>query len=161
MECEGRFDVFSGRLAALASAHNLLTASTWESAELGQLLRTTLAATAGLDIARCSSRGPPVILPPQTAVAAAMLIHELATNAIKYGALSNSEGKIDIRWSLSGEPGAEVLTLDWMEHGGPKVAEPERHGFGTRLIRRGLGGPGEVRLQWQADGLQCRIEARL
>ena len=159
----GRFEVFTARLAALAGAHNLLTASTWESADVRELVECSLEAAAGLDVARCTLEGPPLTLAPQLAVALAMIVHELATNAIKYGALSNRAGTVAIRWSLSenGDTRARELALDWTEAGGPLVATPAKEGFGARLIRRGLGGQGRVELDYRPAGLFCRIEARL
>lgn len=160
-DADGRFGRFSARLTALAGAHNLLTAATWEAADLRSLLLASLEATTGVDVARCTLEGPMVTLPPQLAVAFAMIIHELSTNAIKYGALSNGVGTVAIRWNtaLAGEQ--TELTLKWCETGGPTVVPPTREGFGTRLIRRGLGGPGHVELDYRPHGFHCCIEARL
>lgn len=157
----GRFGVFSARLAALAGAHNLLTAATWEAADLRELVSAALDATAGLDVARCSLDGPPVTLPPQLAVTFAMIVHELSTNAIKHGALSAPDGTVAIRWNTTGASGSRSLTLDWSEAGGPRVSQPDGDSFGMRLIRRGLGGQGRVELTFLPEGLQCHIEAKL
>ena len=157
----GRFAGFSGRLTALASAHNLLTASTWESADLHDLVTTSLEAAAGAHVARCSLSGPEVTLPPQLAVTMAMIVHELSTNAIKYGALSNGSGTVEIRWDLACEGAPRTLILDWRENGGPPVTAPDGESFGARLIRRGFGGQGKSELHYLPAGVHCRIETRL
>lgn len=156
---DGRFAVFGARLAALAGAHDLLTASTWESADIRGLVAGSLKAAAGIDAARCTLAGPPVTLPPQRAVALAMIVHELATNAIKYGALSNARGTVEVGWALTEAEGAKELVFEWREAGGPPASPPEREAFGARLIRRGLGGAGRVELVYDRSGLCCRIEA--
>ena len=157
----GRFAGFSGRLAALASAHNLLTASTWESADLHDLLVSSVEAATGANVARCALSGPAVTLSPQLAVTMAMIIHELTTNAIKYGALSTAAGMIDVRWNVNSAEGTRKLTLDWRESGGPPVGAPSREGFGARLIRRGFGGQGTTQLNYFPTGLHCQIETTL
>lgn len=154
--------VFTNRLAALASAHNLLTERSWESADLETIVSSSLEATAGTDSSRYSLSGPPVVLQPQAAVTLSMVIHELCTNALKYGALSNDNGIIEIEWSIRTQGENSVLVLDWTERGGPKVGEPERRGFGSRLIERGLSGPdGRAELDFKPEGLHCRIEGRV
>ncbi len=160
-EVSDRFDVFSARLRALAGAHNLLTAATWESADLDCLVRGSLEATAGIDVVRCALDGPAVTLPPHLAVMLAMIVHELSTNAIKYGALSNGEGTVAVRWTASPVRDATELVIDWREAGGPRVARPVHEGFGARLIRRGLGGQGRAELNYDPAGLHCRIEVTL
>jgi len=119
-------------------------------------------ATTGDGVARVSLSGPEVSLPPQTAVSLAMIVHELCTNALKYGALSNDEGQIAITWSISQAP-ASMLQFDWRETGGPPAVPPTRRGFGTRLIERGLSadGDGGVQLTYAPDGLACTIRTRL
>ncbi len=160
-EADGLFEVFSGRLGALAGAHTLLTAATWESADLRELVRGSLEATAGRDLARCTLAGPSLTIPPQLAVTLAMIVHELSTNAIKYGALSNGEGTVAVQWSMERTQAAGELVIDWRETGGPAVVPPTREGFGTRLIRRGLGGQGRAELDYDPAGLHCHIEATL
>lgn len=127
------------RLNALASAHALLTNSNWESARLADTVRKSAEATAGADVDRINLAGPDIVLPPQAAVSFAMIVHELTTNAIKYGALSVPAGRIEVAWSV-GRSGTSERTLifDWKERGGPRAIEPQRPGFGTRLIKRGL-----------------------
>ncbi|MBV8686966.1 MAG: PAS domain S-box protein [Alphaproteobacteria bacterium] len=148
---------FEGRLSALATAHNLLTQSSWEAAELGAIVREILFAH-GRD--RFAVEGPPVRLPPKTAVSLAMALHELATNAVKYGALSAPSGSVAIRWRVAGE---DRLLLDWDERGGPPVAPPSKRGFGTRMIERALDGEagGGATLEFRREGVRCRISAAL
>ena len=160
-QADGRFEIFSARLAALAGAHNLLTDSTWESADLRELVRGSLEAAAGIDIARCELAGTPVTLPPPLALSLVMIIHELATNAIKYGALSNETGRVQVRWSVERGDAAAQVTIEWDEIDGPPVAAPARQGFGTRLIRRGLSGQGATTLEYRPSGLHCRLVAAL
>jgi two-component sensor histidine kinase len=102
-------------------------------------------------------------LQPKTAIAIALALHELATNAMKYGALSTSTGRVDFAWSLSKGRGPRELTATWREIDGPRVSPPTRAGFGTRLIERGLAADlnGEVRIEYPVDGVVCTIRARL
>lgn len=159
-DTETGLDVFTERLSALASAHNLLTERNWQSADLATIVRGSLEATAGSNSNRYSLTGPPVILDPQAAVALSMVVHELCTNALKYGALSNDTGQIEIRWDAEVAAGENRLIFDWQEGGGPDVAEPKTGGFGTRLIRRGLGNPnGKTTIEYRTSGLHCRIES--
>jgi PAS domain S-box-containing protein len=147
---------FEGRLAALAAAHDLLTGRNWEGAELRDLV---VAVTA----AHCSDRvaidGPPLQLPPKLAVTLALVLHELCTNAVKYGALSVAKGRLTVAWTSD----SERLDLSWSESGGPRVETPRRRGFGTRMIERAVAAEigGEARLDFRPEGLVCEIEADL
>ena len=155
---------FDARLNALSAAHNLLTAQNWESAGLLETIRASVAATAGANASRVSLEGPDIVLAPQTAVSLAMAIHELCTNAIKYGALSSEQGKVDVRWvTEAAGDGLTSLTINWVESGGPPVVKPDRRGFGTRLIERGLSSElrSTVTLDFAPEGLRCTIEAKL
>lgn len=145
---------FEERLFALARAHDLLTSLDWRSASLEDLIAT---ATAPFDDgARFKIAGPPVGLAPKQAVAISLGLHELATNALKYGALSTDRGTIAIGWTLDGGR----VHLSWSESGGPRVEPPATSGFGTRLLERSLAAElsGSVRLAWQPDGLRCDFE---
>lgn len=159
-EARGSFD---HRLDALAAAHNILTEQNWQTASLVDTIRSSIDATAGSDIARVTMTGPDIELAPQAAISTAMLIHELATNARKYGALSITAGRIAINWSLAPQSEHCLLTVDWTESGGPAVTEPERRGFGTRLIERGIstGLGGKVTMNFARTGLHCSIHVRL
>jgi two-component sensor histidine kinase len=155
---------FDARLTALSAAHSLLTTQSWESAGLLETIKASVAATAGANIERVRLQGPDIVVAPQTAVSLAMAIHELCTNAIKYGALSNDTGTVDVRWTAKpGEEDFTELTIEWTEAGGPPVEAPTRRGFGTRLIERGLSAElrSSVTLEFLPSGLKCTILARL
>ncbi|WP_246844918.1 HWE histidine kinase domain-containing protein [Altererythrobacter sp. TH136] len=154
---------FDARLKALAAAHSLLTERNWEPAQLADTVRSAVEATVGTDISRFTLSGPDMTLTPQTGVSLAMVLHELSTNAIKYGALSVDDGQVTVDWTTEAEQDACVLTIDWRESGGPRVAQPTRRGFGTRLIERGLSAEGEnkVTLDFHPDGLQCHFVMRI
>ncbi len=155
-------DAFAARLGALSAAHNLLTSCNWESAEVRSLLGGSLDAALGTAAERCELDGPNLVLRPQQAVALAMIVHELATNALKYGALSVPDGRVAIVWSAETKDGTVAIALDWTESGGPPVEQPERNGFGSRLIHSGLGGRhGAVRIDYHRSGLHCRIEGEI
>ena len=150
-----------GRLMALSSAHNLLTRETWEAADLSGVVNEALDACNG-ESGRFHCEGPHVRLEPKTAVTIAMALHELCTNATKYGALSNAEGRVSVTWRV--EPDGEPrLRLTWRESGGPPVSPPERRGFGSRMIERALAAElqGQVRLDFRPEGLVCEIDAPL
>ena len=120
---------FAARLLALAEAHDLLTARKWRDAELGELLRRTLAAF-DPERDRVTIEGPPVRLSPNAAITVNLALHELATNAAKYGALSAETGRVEVRWSLGGG----VLDFVWRESGLDRIEPPARQGFGSRLL---------------------------
>ena len=150
------------RLAALAAAHDLLTTEHWETASLRQVIvKAGLGCGAGAD--RFDVAGPSLRLQPQTAVSVAMAIHELCTNAVKYGALSVEGGKVTVHWRADGPEDDRRLTLVWRETGGPPVSPPSRRGFGTRLIERGLASDlgGTARIEFAPEGVVCTVEAPL
>ncbi|QIL03149.1 PAS domain S-box protein [Sphingomonas sinipercae] len=149
---------FEGRLGALGAAHDILTRQNWEAAPLSELIGATLAAVSPGD-GRLLLDGPDLLLPPKTGVSLAMAIHELATNALKYGSLQSPEGKVSVTWRVSGGR----LNLQWTEFGGPPVQPPSRRGFGTRMIERGLAAElgGSVRMQFEPSGVICTVDAPL
>ena len=155
-------EAFMARLMALAGAHDILTAESWDGAELEAVVATV--AEVHRDV-RGNSRfrlsGPPVRLTPKTAVALSMALHELATNAAKYGALSSPSGEVDVDWSIEQGSAGSRLNLRWAERGGPTVVEPLRKGFGSRLVERGLAGElaGDATLDFRPTGLVCTITA--
>ena len=148
---------FEARLRALASAHNLLTEQRWEAGSMMQIVRAAMKPFCEAD--RCHIEGPDFKVPPQTAVTLALALHELATNASKYGSLSSDEGAIDVSWTEH----EGQFDLLWRESGGPPVREPKTEGFGTRLIKRGLAAElhGGVELNFEREGLVCRISGHL
>ncbi|HEV7277017.1 MAG TPA: PAS domain-containing protein [Devosiaceae bacterium] len=154
---------FNARLSALAAAHNLLTRRHWEKALLSEIISSSVRATAGAASAQVTSGGPEVVVSPQTAVSLAMAIHELSTNAIKYGALSSDTGTISVTWQVRESGDRPHLRLEWREDGGPTVTAPTRKGFGTRMIERGLAAElqGQVALEFAPGGLRCVIDAPL
>ncbi|GAB5352384.1 sensor histidine kinase [Qipengyuania sp. 483] len=153
----GALEQFTARLSALSAAHSLLTESSWRPASLRSLLSATLGASLGDWTGRVSMDGPEHLLDPETALDLTMTFHELATNAVKYGSLSVDDGQVSIGWSVSGSEDGNVILMTWQEYGGPTVVEPERKGFGTRLIERGShsGGDADVTMEFLPGGLKC------
>ncbi len=148
---------FEGRLSALSSAHNLLTEQNWEGASLRQVVSGGMAAYKMGE--RLCITGPDIPLTPKTAVSIAMAVHELATNAAKYGALSVPEGRVDVKWDAADDR----LSLVWRERDGPPVVVPTRRGFGSRMIERGLAAElgGTVSIAFAPEGVVCTVEAPL
>jgi PAS domain S-box-containing protein len=153
-------EAFQSRLMALARSHDMLTEGGWEGAALREVAQRTLAAYGGAP-ARFALSGPPVRLAPAAVVTLNLALHELATNAVKHGALSAPGGRVEVGWALeAGEGGGgPILAISWEERGGPPVRPPEGRGFGSRLIERGL--PQEfgagVSLRFAPAGVECRI----
>ncbi|MET3665642.1 two-component sensor histidine kinase [Caulobacter sp. 1776] len=147
---ENGLEQFNDRLHALASAHDLLTRRSWEAADLGELLTEALEPYGE----QVTLEGPPLPLAPNAAVALAMIFHELATNASKYGALSIETGRVAVTWSLDGRT---RLVIAWRERGGPLVSPPKRTGFGSRLIAASLKGElaGSSQFDYAPEGLSC------
>lgn len=155
---EQMLSAFEGRLGALSAAHNILTRERWDSVPMRQLIEDTLAAVRPVGH-RISVTGPDVYLPPKTGVSLAMAFHELATNALKYGSLSNELGTVEVRWSEN----QDRMTLEWKELGGPPVKAPASRGFGTRMIERGLAAElnGSVTVEFRPEGVLCTVTAPL
>jgi len=148
------FDVFSGRLVALSQSHDALSEGEWVEADIRELVRRVCTTIAEPE--RIATQGPPVPLYPRAALTMGMVLHELSTNAAKYGALANAEGTIAIEWSVQPHaPGGPLFTCEWVEKGGPVVVEPDRKSFGTRFIlesiRHELKGTAEF--DYRPDGL--------
>jgi len=144
-----------GRVHALAATHNLLSATRWEGADLGKIVEEEMAPYHANHRQRVITRGPAVVLLPATAQAMALALHELATNAAKYGALSTEAGTLSVTWRAEGE----ALVLDWTETGGPSTAEPARLGFGLTIVRSSIEAQfrGGVSYDWQREGLRCTL----
>ena len=153
---EGLKQAIEGRIQALANVHRLFVKSRWQGAELHSLVREELAAYSQGRETRVQIDGPNVLLEPNAAQAIAVALHELATNAAKYGALSVPDGHVRVEWSHE-QNGR--LALRWTETGGPPVEPPTRRGFGTRVMENMVRGQlkGELRLDWRAQGLACEI----
>lgn len=153
MEARMRFDA---RLRALSNAHNLLSEQEWASASLDTILRQEFGA---YDAARFVVEGDAVTLTPKASIAMALVFHELATNAAKYGALASATGTVGVRWSQRGGE----LVIDWEERGGFTTSEPKKAGFGTRLIERVVTGElgGAIERRYGVEGFSCRIEVPL
>jgi two-component sensor histidine kinase len=149
---------FEARLMALSGAHNLLTEENWGGASLERVVSDSIEHLAG-EAGRFDVAGAPLRLAPRAALALAMALHELGTNAFKYGALSADGGRVSISWTQDGDR----LNLIWRESGGPPVEAPSRRGFGSRLIERGLAADlgGTAKLRFEPGGLICEIEASL
>ena len=149
--------VLVGRIAALGRAHQLLSEARWEGADLRRLVEEELLAFSLGEATRVSIEGPDVALSPAAAQALAMALHELATNAAKYGALSVPAGKVGVNWTRKGKG---ALSIRWAERGGPAVAAPSKRGLGTAMLARALSGPlgGKSKLDWRASGLVCDLE---
>jgi two-component sensor histidine kinase/DNA-binding response OmpR family regulator len=147
--------VIEGRLKALSRAHALLSESRWQGAEFAKLVDEELAPFRSANTDRIRAAGPKVLLNPTTAQTLALALHELATNAAKYGALSQASGNLELKWDI--EP--DSIVVDWRERGGPPVREPRSTGFGTRIItgsiERQLGG--KATFDWHPDGLSCAL----
>jgi|SoiMethySBSTD1v2_1073268.scaffolds.fasta_scaffold42386_4 PAS domain S-box-containing protein len=148
---------FEARLITLSNVHGVLTQRGWDSADLHDVVSSALRPHAAVDRERFTVAGPALRLGPKSAVALSMAVHELCTNAIKYGALSADSGHVDIDWSDADGR----LRWRWRERGGPPVAIPTRTGFGSRMIERALAMQlsGTVTLDYQATGLVCTIDA--
>lgn len=152
------------RLLALSKAHDILTRQNWQNACMEEIVRAAIAPCADDQPGRFSVEGPAVGLDPRRAVALSMALHELCTNAMKYGALSVASGRVSIDWSIeAGDDAGQRLVLDWREHDGPPVVPPAHRGFGSRLVERGLKHDlgGAVTLTFAADGVRCRVCAPL
>jgi two-component sensor histidine kinase len=157
-------DTLTSRILALSKAHDVLTNEQWAGADLGEIAsQAAQPFRTGLGEQRIRLDGPKVRLPPRAAIAVALAIHELATNAVKYGALSAADGYVTFTWRLSGAGRRSDLEMVWREVDGPRVTPPTRTGFGSRLIERGLASDlnGEVRIAYPVDGVVCTIRARL
>ena len=151
---------FDGRLAALGRAHNLLVASDWRGANLAELARSQLEAYATDSADRLHIGGEPVFLPADLATPFALVLHELATNASKYGSLSRPAGSVHLAWTIARQNGGRTLNLAWQEQGGPQIGSPTHTGLGTTLIDTAIPGA-RVTREFRPEGLRCTIAAPL
>jgi two-component sensor histidine kinase len=144
------------RIRSMAQAHDLLTSRAWTGANLADVVTRTLDA---FNLGQVGMSGPTIDVSPKHALALSLALHELATNATKYGALSCPEGRVNVRWDVQ----AGILQLDWEESGGPPVAPPTRKGFGSRLLDEVVPHDldGGTNIAYDAGGVRCRVTARL
>ena len=158
----GFLEAFRGRILALSSAHQALTASDWRGARLAAIVEAAVAPYLD-EGARIRRDVQDVSLPPEVALTLALALHELATNAAKYGALSNQKGRITIAARTAATAGGPELRLTWEEQDGPAVRPPETQGFGTTMLSQAIAYQhrGEVELRWRAEGLLCALSLPL
>jgi two-component sensor histidine kinase len=148
---------FRGRVAALAAIHNTMAQSNWTSVDLLDLVGSSLAPFG--EAPRVRAKGDAIQVTLDTGKSFGMILHELATNAAKYGSLSTSEGKVSVRWRRENHGGNSTLIFEWIESGGPPVRQTSRRGYGLKLIENlvpyELGGKADVR--FAETGLRCEI----
>ena len=147
---------FEGRLRALAISHNLLTSSEWEGVEIGELAREQLAPHVGAT-GQLRLEGPKLVISSGLATSLGLVLHELGSNAAKYGGLSMQGGSVTLKWQVRLASQHKTLSVDWTERGGPRIGRPERRGFGSVLIENS----GKVEQRFDPDGLHCTIEMPL
>jgi two-component sensor histidine kinase len=150
---------FGARLQALATSHDLLIQESWHGALLADLVRTQLGHHLDREDSQITVEGPSVFLKPEAAQNIGLALHELATNAAKYGALSVPSGRISVTWTWVPASEPKAVEIIWIERGGPKVAPPEQRGFGSIVIERNLAKTleADVHLAFAPDGIECRI----
>ncbi len=148
----GSMEAFGNRLKALAAAHDVLLTRSWAAAEIADVVQATLAS---FPADRVRVNGPELPIGARTAMSLSLLIHELATNAVKHGALSVPAGHVLIDWAIN----EGQLEMRWVERGGPPAIAPTRRGFGSRIINMGLTGSGDVKLHYASDGLTVGMTA--
>ncbi len=154
-------EAFNGRIGALGRAHELLTRGAWGNAKLSEVVGQALTPFCGAPGLTIAVSGPSIALTPEIAVTMHLMVHELAVNATKHGALSVEGGRLDVSWSI--DHGEAALDFRWIERGGPPVKAPEVRGFGSRLIEQGvvkdLGGRSQM--QFDPEGLQFQMRTPL
>jgi two-component sensor histidine kinase len=147
------------RLIALGRAHNVLSDQKWESADVGGMVNEVLEPFAARDGGRLHAAGEPARIAPRCTLILSLVLHELATNATKYGAWSIQTGVVAVDWSKIDRENAQWLRLTWREHGGPQVQAPQRKGFGSRLIEQGLSDVGgTTTVSYDPAGFVCTLE---
>jgi len=154
------YEAFSGRIVSLAKTHTMLTEDYWQTASLRDMLVNELGPY-DEDASRVVLDGPPVELSADLAVPTGMAIHELTTNAVKYGSLSEPGGKLEVRWEVRQRDGRRRLYLQWVERDGPPVGPPGHGGFGTTLLRRVLTQQcqAEIQIDYDPAGLRFQLDA--
>ena len=153
-KCE---NLINERLGAIGRTVDLMLRDDWRGADLGDLLKAELAPYGDYAGEHCRLSGPAVMIPPQWALSLTLALHELATNAAKYGALSRPSGVVNITWRVGQETKGSVLHLDWVESGGPVVNPPNQRGFGSELIERCMG-RSTTRLSYNPSGFEAHFQ---
>jgi PAS domain S-box-containing protein len=150
-------DAFESRLRGLAQTHTRLAEAKWSGVVLDAIVRDELGLYSSSDVQNFHIEGPSVALNPKCALTLGLAIHELSTNAAKYGALSVPSGVVDVSWRVDAV--RKMLSIDWRETGGPPVAPPKRSGFGRLLLERAVASDlaGDVKLEFDPVGLKCAI----
>ena len=152
---------FDARLSLLARSHDVLIKAEWDDTSLRNLIESALGAYGG-EPGRITVEGASVTLAASHAVGVSLAFHELATNAVKHGALSVPQGHVEVTWSATPvRPGADRAEIFWRERGGPAVQPPGRRGFGSQLLEKGLSPGGTVRLDFRPDGVECHMSLPL
>ncbi|WP_137930762.1 sensor histidine kinase [Mesorhizobium comanense] len=156
-------EAFSARLQALGIAHGLLSDREWRGIGIRELVQIEIRPFDTADQPRMTISGADLLLSPDQAVGLGLILHELASNALQYGSLSVASGRVDLDWKTQGRKGNRRLVLTWRESGGPEVAPPERHGFGSILIRRSLAKviSSEVTHEFRREGVFAEISMPL
>ncbi|MBZ9922729.1 histidine kinase, partial [Mesorhizobium sp. BR1-1-7] len=156
-------EAFGARLQALGIAHNLLSDREWRGIGIRELVQIEVRPFDTAEQLRMTITGPDLLLSPDQAVGLGLILHELASNALQYGSLSATSGKVDLSWKTRGRKAGRRLVLTWRESGGPAVAPPERHGFGSILIRRSLAKvmSSEVAHEFRPEGVFAEISMPL
>lgn len=154
---------FEARLHALSHAHEILARETWNGANLGELVTLIGAPWRGESADRSAMSGPDIHLEPKLALSLAIALHELFTNAAKYGALSKDKGRVHVEWSLQSLQGTRAVKIHWQEFDGPVVQPPKQRGFGSRVIERTLVREHDavVALEFLPEGVRCKLEIPL
>ena len=155
--------IFTDRLIALSRANDLLVQTSWQDADIINIVCDSLRTLQPEDGGRVTWSGPHVMLTAKQSLALGLALHELSTNAVKYGALTTDDGRIGITWSVTAAPQGSMLRLEWRESDGPRVAVPKALGFGSRLIEKTLALEfgGTVTLSYDETGVVCVVEAPL
>ena len=156
---ENFLERFGARVQALARSHDLLVQESWHGASLSELVRSQLGHYLDRGTSQVSVKGPGTLLKPEAAQSLGLALHELATNAAKYGALSVPKGHVDINWRRLSPAEGDGIEILWTESGGPKVAKPQQRGFGSLVIEQNLARSidSDVDLSFSPEGLRCRV----
>jgi two-component system CheB/CheR fusion protein len=155
---------FLERLHGMARSYELVSRDDWSEVALADIVREQLEAHVADRPERFAFGGPPVSLPPKTALSLGMIVHELGTNAVKHGCLSEARGSLEVRWRLRrGEGGRTDLLIDWIERSGSQIGKPARRGFGLSAIEREVahGLRGRVQFEFESHGLRVGLELPL